>query len=807
MKAERFEIPVERLTCVCDPDELGFDTTDELEPLEGTIGQERAVSALEFGLGIEAQGFNLFVAGATGTGRTTTLAAYLQRVARSRPVPPDWCYVHNFDDPSRPLALSLPPGMGSELAKDMDDIVNECRVDIPRMFEGEEYRQRVEEMLRDIQERRTSLSREIETEAKRRHFSVNFGSMGLITLPLNSEGQSLGRDEFDQLPEEEQSFIQQRLVELKRLDKEANERRSQLDRELVAYGNNQTFLDLKEKYADLTKVVDYLEKVQRDIAEHVETFKTREEEQQGVPFLSSPPEEKFIKCKVNVIVRNNDLQGAPVVFEYSPTFYNLFGRIEYRARLGAAMTDLTMIKPGALHRANGGFLVVQARDLISSFLAWETMKHTLRSQEIRIENLGEQLSAVPTTTISPEPIPLNAKIVMVGNPSLLRLLQLYDEDFPKFFKVKADFDVVMNRTPENIRKYASFVVNRVRGQGLLPFDKTAVARLVEYSSRMVEHQHKLTTRFIDVADLITEANYWACQDGNCSLVTGEHVRRAIQERIFRSNLPEERIQEYINDGTIRIQTEGAVVGQVNGLAILGLGDYTFGKPTRITARTSLGRGEVANIDYETQMSGRIHNKGFMILVGYLMGKYSRDKPLAVKASIGFEQTYDEVEGDSASCAELYTLLSSLSGLPLKQGLAVTGSVNQHGQVQAIGGATRKIEGFFDVCKVKGLNGSQGVIIPQDNVKNLVLREDVIQAVREGKFHIYAVSSIEEGVELLTGVPAGERRRNGTYEKGSVNYYIDQNLRRMAKKAREAAQTAPDSQRRKGGQKAATKKAK
>ena len=702
MDTQRLKVPVESLTAVCDPQELGFESTEELTPLEGTIGQERAVTALEFGLHIRTQGYNVFVSGLPGTGRNTTLASYLRSAAERLSVPPDWCYVHNFDDPARPWALSLPAGMGAELARDMEDLVSGCRRDLPRAFEGPDYQEKVQEVLEDIQAKRTELSNQMEQEARQRSFSLQFTPMGIATTPLSEDGKPLDQESFDHLSEEVrnarreaseqlQAFVQERVAEIRRLDKEATQRRAQLDREVARFATQPLFDELRQKYGSLPRVVAYLDRVQADMVEHIDDFRSSDQQEEQVPayLRQAAQEQQFIRYKVNVVINNAGAQAAPVVFEYSPTYYNLFGRIEYRPMMGSALTDLTMIKPGDIHRANGGFLVVQARDLLTSPLAWDTMKRTLRSQEARIENLGEQFSAVPFSTLNPEPIPLNTKIIMVGNPLLYRLLQLYDEDFHKFFKVKADFDISMDRTLENIQKYASFVVNRVRDDGLRPFDKAAVARLVEYSCRLVEHQDKLTTRFVDITDLITEANYWAGHDGPTPQVRSEHVERALREKIYRSNLPEERIREYITNGIIHIQTEGAVVGQVNGISVIDLGDYSFGRPVRITARTSLGRGEVANIEYEAQMAGRIHNKGFMILVGYLMGKYGQDKPVPVRASIGFEQTYDEIEGDSASSAELYTLLSSLANLPIKQSLAVTGSVNQHGQVQAVGGVTPK----------------------------------------------------------------------------------------------------------------------
>ena len=798
MSEDSFQVSPDLLRKVCNPEELGFETTSELAVLEGTIGQERAVSALEFGLGIEAPGFNVFVSGLTGTGRNTTLKSYLEQAAKKRPVPSDWCYVYDFHDPSRPLAISLPCGMAQELAKEMNELIETFKLEIPRTFESESYQRRVEEVVQGIQSQKQAIGNEMEQEASKEGFTLNFTPAGLVPIPLK-DGNPIDREEYASLSEEErnqfrergerlQHFVNDHLADIRRLDKEATQRARGVDKEVGHFTVGPLIQDLVNKYSQHPKVIHYLEDLEEDIVENLDVFKAKEESSETlfVPHGMPPAPadvDPFAKYRVNPLVDNSTCEGAPVVFEYSPTYYNLFGRIDYQARMGTMVTDLTMITPGAIHRANGGYLVVQARDLLLSPLAWDTLKRTLRSQEARIENIGEQYSPIPTATLRPEPIPTDTKIVMVGSPMLLQTLQMADEDFRKYFKVEADFDVSMERTPENMMKYASFIVNQGRDGNLKPFHKSAVAQVIDYSSRLVEHQKKLTTRFMDVADIIIEANYWAEHDDHSSLVMDKHVKKAIEQRIYRSNLPEEKVQEFIEDGTIHIDTHGEAVGQVNGLAVYSLGDYAFGKPSRITARVSLGRGQVVNVERETQMSGRIHNKGFLILTGYINGKYGQDKPLSLAASIGFEQTYSEIDGDSASSTELYALLSSLSRLPIKQGIAVTGSVNQRGEVQSVGGVTPKIEGFFDVCEAQGLTGSQGVIVPKDNVKNLVLKEEVVQAVKEGRFHIYAASTIDEGIEILTGVPAGTPRNNGTYKKGTVHYLVEQRLKELGEKAR------------------------
>ncbi len=784
-------VPVDDLYRRCDPEQLSFETTADVPPLDGTVGQDRALSALNFGLDIGAGGYNLFVAGPTGTGRNSTLRATVRRIAAGRPLPPDWCYVFNFREPRQPSVVSLPAGRGRALARDMDEFIAACRREIPRHFESEAYSERREELAKEVQTGREEVFGEVEKEARGRGFTINVTPMGIATVPLKEDGQPMSREEFAELPEEArrglqdrgeelQSLVSQAMTQTRRLEKEANARLEQLDKAVALFAVTPLLNELRQEYLDIPKAVEYLEQVQDDIVEHLDLFRTTEQEAGPLALLRPPAEEMLSRYKVNVVVSQDGEDGAPVVVEDNPTYYNLFGRVDYRSQLGAVTTDHTMIKAGALQRANGGYLVLQALDVVTSPFAWETLKRALRCREVRIENLGEQYSAIPVATLNPQPIPLDVKVVLVGSPYVNRILHQVDEDFRKLFRVKADFTIEMDRSPDCVGLYAGFISSRVGQEGLRPFDRSAVARVIEYGSRLAEHQGKLSTRFIEIADLLTEADFWAGKDGG-DLVRAPHVERAIEEKVYRSNLLEERVQELIEEGTILIDTEQGVVGQVNGISIYDLGDYRFGRPSRITARTALGRGQVVNIEREIQLSGRIHNKGFLIVSGYLTGKYGQERPLALSASIGFEQTYDEVEGDSASSAELYALLSALAEAPIKQGIAVTGSVNQRGEIQAIGGANEKIEGFFAVCKAKGLTGEQGVIIPRENVKHLMLRREVVDAVREGRFHVWAVSTVEEGIELLTGVPAGEPDIRGRYPAGTLNRMVTDKLARMARR--------------------------
>ena len=631
MGIEHLAVPPELLTASCNPDDLGFETTDEVSPLEGTIGQERAESALELGLNIDAPGFNLFVAGPPGTGRNTALRSYVERVARRKSEPPDWGYVHNFRDPAQPVAISLSCGMMRAFAEDMNDLVDGCRLEIPRAFEGDDYTRRVDEAMKEIQARRQKLTEGIDSAARAEGFVLTSTPAGISPVPV-VEDRPMSGEEFTALSDERRGQLREKsdalqpqinrfMADIRRLNKEAVERAREVDTEIVKFTLQPIIHELQDRYRPFPPVVEYLDRVEADLVAHLDVFKTKEEQPSGPPGLPAAlgEEDPFVKYRVNDLVDNSMCDGAPVIFEYSPSYYNLFGRIDYRARFGAIATDLTMIKAGALHRANGGYLVVQAKDILASPMSYETLKRSLRSQEIRIENIGEQYSPLPSATLRPQPIPLNAKVIVVGSQGTLRWLQALDDDFRRYLKVTADFDTLMERSTENLGKYASFVAERCRESGLRPFHKSGVASVIDYSSRLVEHQDKLTTRFMDVADIITEANYWAGVD-NSNVVSGAHVERAVSQRNYRNSLTEDRLQELIEEGTIHIDTEGAVVGQVNALAVLAVGDHVFGKPSRISARVSLGRGQLINVERETKLTGRIHDKGFMVLTGYLQGK-------------------------------------------------------------------------------------------------------------------------------------------------------------------------------------------
>ncbi|MBI2909430.1 MAG: AAA family ATPase [Chloroflexi bacterium] len=776
------ELPPEKLRRICDPSSLGFITTSELKPVPAIIGQARALKALQFGLGMKESGFNIYVAGIPGTGRTTAVRSFLEETAKDKKVPPDWCYVNNFRDSYRPKALRLPAGRGKELQSDVKNLVEEARESIPRAFESEQYTAKREEIGDEFNKKRERMFSELGEKVHTEGFAVQATPMGLIIIAIKPDGTPLSDQEFRVLsPEARQELIGKRerleidlralSKQIRQMEHEVNERLKNLDREVALASVGPPTGDLIEKYKDHPEVVAYLTEVQNDMVDNIAQFRPEAEAQATpipIPWLK---ELAFRKYQVNVIVDNSELKGAPVVIEFNPTYNNLFGRIEKESQLGAFFTDFTLIRGGAIHSANGGYLVMHADDLLTNLFSWDGLKRALGDRKIVIEEAGERLGFIVTKSLMPDPIPLDAKVVVVGNPYLYSMLYAYDEDFRELFKVKADFDTRMDWSPDGMKSYLGSLCLICGKEGLKHFDVHATAKIIEYSSRLAEDQEKLSTKFSEIATLMREASYHASV-GNADIVTSSHVQKAIEEKVYRSNLIQERIEEMIDNGTILIDTTGAEVGQVNGLSVTGSGDFTFGIPSRVTVSVGLGREGIIDIEREVKLGGPIHSKGVMILSGYLADKYARNKPLTLSARLVFEQSYSEVEGDSASSTELYAILSALSGYPVRQGLAVTGSVNQRGEVQAIGGVNEKIEGFFSVCKARGLTGDQGVVIPAANARNLMLKEEVVAAVREGKFHVYPVKTIDEGIEILTGVGAGERREDGAYEEDSLNGRVD-----------------------------------
>jgi lon-related putative ATP-dependent protease len=790
----RLELRPAELTVRLDPRRLRFRSTADVEPLVGTIGQPRALDALAIGLESRTRGFNVFVAGAPGSGRLTTVLDELGERSRRRPRPPDWVIVHNFHDPDRPNAISLPAGRGSELAEAMRDFVDTARRELRRAFESEEYERRQREIAGEVASRRSALEKELTAFAAERQVAVQTTPVGVVAIPLY-EGEPLNRERFEQLPagERERIAVASREVEartvefahqLHALEKDAAAKIQRLERDVALFATGPLFAELEQRFAGEDEVVAYIGDVRDDLLGRLDEFRADEDELPAqLPFR--PPRREPARYEVNTLVDNAGLEGAPVVLERNPSYYNLVGRIEYRGVFGAMVTDFREIKPGALHRANGGFLVLEILDVIRHPFAWDALKRALRAGEVRIENLAEEFSPVPSATLRPEPVPLDTKVVLVGSPFVYHVLFQLDDDFRELFKVKAEFSPELDWGAEHHRNYAAFISRQVRENGLRHFDTGAVARVVEHGARLRGNKRKLSARMLEIADLVAEASFWAEHLGH-DLVTADDVELAIRKRRYRSNLLEERVQELINEGTLVIETSGERVGLVNGLSVLDLGDYAFGRPTRVSARVAVGRGSVHSIEREIELSGPIHSKGFEIVTGYLLGTYAQEAPLPLTATITLEQSYEEVEGDSASSTELYALLSALSGLPIDQGIAVTGAVDQHGEVRAIGGVNEKIEGFFASCKAQGLTGSQGVIVPAANVGHLVLDQEVVDAVAAGRFHVWAVRTVDEGVEILTRRPAGRRRADGSWPPGSVHGLAAARLQEYADRLRAAS---------------------
>jgi lon-related putative ATP-dependent protease len=788
------ELPIESLRKTCDPSVMRCQTTQELAPLQEIIGQERAVRALKFGLGIRDQGFNIYVAGYAGTGRKTAVKNFVEEIASGEPVPPDWCYVNNFSNQYEPNAIQLPAGKGKEFQNDVKNLIENIRTTLPKAFESDDYASKREATIRGLERQRKEVIDKLNTKAQQEGFIIQNTPIGLLLIPVVN-GKPLKEEELLSLPQKTKDLIQEKRERLESelrntmrqfldMERKIREEIKKLNRDVALYAIGNLVEDLIEKYKDLPEITAYLKDVQNDILDNIAQFVQRGETQEQMPFtVPWMKEAPFKKYKVKVIVDNSDVKGAPVVLEFNPTYQNLFGTAEKEAQFGALVTDFTMIRGGSLHKANSGYLIITVEELLRNPFSYEGLKRALRDEKIVIEEPQERFGFISTKGLKPQPIPLSIKVVLIGNPYLYQQLFTLDMEFTELFKVKAEFDTTMARTEENVKRYAAFVCTICKKENLKHLDASGLAKIVEYSQRLAEDQQKLSTRFAEVADIVREANFYATQD-NSKLVTGIHVKKAIEEKIYRSKLIQEKIQEMIQREIRLIDTDAEKVGQVNGLSVMGLGDFAFGSPSRVTASVGLGREGVIDIEREAKMGGPIHTKGVLILSGYLNEKYAQDKPLGLSARLVFEQNYGGVEGDSASSTELYAMLSALSGLPIKQSLAVTGSVNQKGEVQAIGGVNEKIEGFFEVCKAKGFTGHQGVMIPASNVQNLMLKEEIVNAVKAGQFHIYSVKTIDEGIEVLTGTKAGERRKDGAFEDGTVNYRVDKQLKSMAEKLKE-----------------------
>jgi lon-related putative ATP-dependent protease len=798
------EVPLEKLRWRCDPNSLAFETTANIEPCQEIIGQERGLEAIRVGVDINSIGYNIFVTGLAGTGRFTTIKCVLEEIDVKGKIPDDLCYVNNFKNPDMPHMLILPAGQGNAFRKEMDTLIETLKKKIPLMFENETYLNKKKEVVEKFRNKQAEMFREFEKKVNKEGFALVQIQMGPYSRPgifPLVDGNPVNIEQLETMVEEDK-FSKEDLEKIKgkqtglineletifketrKSEKEIKDELTSLDYEVISPVIKDSISDIKEKF-EYEKVHRYLDEVQEDILTNLNRFREKEEPPASpIPGLAFPqPVDSFTEYQVNVYVDNSETKGAPIIVETTPNYRNLFGTIERVVeRSGVWKTDFSHIKAGSFLRANGGYLIFNALEALTEPGVWPALKRTLKNQVMEIQTY-DPFYFFATSALKPEPIECNTKIVMIGDSYLYHLLYNLDDDFKKIFKIKADFDSVMNKDVEKISQYASFIRKICDEDKLRPFDKAGIAAVVEYGVRITGRQKKLSTRFYLIADLLREANYWAMKDGS-DVVNEKHVDKAIEKKVYRLNLVEEKIQEMIDDGTILIDSDGMIVGQVNGLSVYNLGDYMFGKPSRITTNTSMGKAGIINIEREAEMSGPTHNKGVYILAGYLRGRYAQDKPITMSASICFEQSYSGVDGDSASSTEIYALLSSLSGLPLRQDIAVTGSVNQKGEIQPIGGVNEKIEGFFDVCRAKGLTGKQGVMIPHLNIDDLMLRKDVVAAVKEGKFRIYPVKTIDQGIEILTGVEAGERLEDGRFKEGTVNDLVDKKLRELGTKIKE-----------------------
>jgi len=790
------ELSAEQVRKRNDPSVFKCNSTEELEPIEGIIGQDRALSALKFGLNIPKLGFNIFVSGPAGTGRTTAIKSFLETLAAKKETPPDWCYVHNFRDSYCPRALKMPAGMGQGIQKDLKRTIDNVHRSIAQAFTSKEYFDRRSELTESLNKKKRAVFHALNKKAIDNGLLLQTTPVGLVLIPA-SNGEPMTAEEYTKLSATDKEELEERRMGLATEVQEQNakvkteERNVQkqledIDRDVANYSISPLFGELHNKYNQLPQVIDYLNEVEQDVIENFEQFRAEpsvSDSDVSAAIQEVVRRQSFRKYEVNVLVDNSELQRAPVILELNPTFNNLLGRIEKEAQFGALFTDFTMIKGGSLHQANGGYFVVRVEDILTNFQSWDGLKRTLRDGKLVIEELGERLGSLATKSLKPEPIPLDIKVVVIGEPLFYYLLWRLDLEFKELFKVKADFDTRMDNTEVNLKNYTSVICRLCTEENLKHLTSPALAKITEHSSRLAGDQEKLSTLFADIADIIREANFWAGEEGT-SLIEARHVEKTIEEKVYRSNLIQHRINEMIDKGMIIIDTAGENIGQVNGLEVIDLGDFSFGKPTRITASVGVGREGLIDIERESKLGGRLHTKGVMILSGYITQKYVRDIPLSLSARLVFEQSYQEIEGDSASSTELYALFSRLTDVPIKQAIAVTGSVNQKGEVQAIGGLNEKIEGFFEVCKAKGLNGQQGVLIPASNARNLMLKEEVVEAVESGNFHIYPVSTIDEGIEVLTGLKAGQLLEDGSFEPNSINDRVQKRLATLAEKLRD-----------------------
>jgi lon-related putative ATP-dependent protease len=785
----------DRLNRRCDLAALPFDSTAQVADLDHLLGQDRAVEALRFGVGIRQPGYNLYALGASGTGKHSTVDRFLRARARHDPVPPDLCYVNNFETSYRPVALRLPPGRGVILRDDVARLIDDLRAAIPGIFESEEYRNRAQVIDESSKRRHEEVFEGLRSKAEPKGIALMRTPMGFAFAPVH-EGAAMTPEQFQKLPEEERKRLESELAALQKeleegvrhfpvWERERRDKLRALNREVTMAAVGSSIVVLEAGYRDQPAIITFLEALRQDVVDNVDAFLPSAQPDGTAPAQPSrpgAPSDPFRRYRVNVVVDHTDETGAPVIYEDNPTMANLVGRVENLAEMGALVTDFNLIKAGALHRANGGYLILEADKLLRQPYAWEALKRALRSGLLRIESPAQMFSAVTTVSVEPEPVPLAVKIVIIGEREIYYLLSAHDEEFSELFKVQVDFDDEMLRSGETTLAYARMIATIARRHELKPFDRGAVARVIEHASRLADDAERLTMRIGQITDLLREADYWAGESGRTTVVA-EDVEHSIDAQQRRADRVRVRSLEFIERGVVMIDTDGAKVGQINGLSVLSLGNFMFGRPSRITAKVRIGRGEVIDVERQVELGGPTHSKGVLILSAFLGARFAAETPLSLSATLVFEQSYGGVDGDSASSTELYAILSALSEVPIDQSFAVTGSVNQHGQVQAIGGVNQKIEGYFDLCAKRGLTGRQGVLVPASNVVNLMLRRDIVAAAEAGKFRIFPVTHVDEGIEILTGVPAGERGKDGKFPANSINARVEARLLDLAERRR------------------------
>lgn len=794
MKNE-FELSYKSLKSICNPSLFKFDTTESLEPIQGGIGQDRGIKALEFGLNVDINGYNLYVEGPSGVGKTMYTKHFLDSISKKKKIPQDWCYVYNFDNPNEPVAIPLSAGQGKEFKEAMDKFVKDITRDIRDTFNNEDFEKEKALIKQEYDLKRSALMEQLNQTSAQYGFQVKSANNGIYMMPVLN-GKTIEEEEFEKLDdatkkefEDKSSIVQQHVMEaisqIKSIQSEADQKISEWQSNVALLTVNAHINFIKSNFKRNKKITKFLDDIKKDILKNVNAFLVKDDGKSNNPQNMQRPEiqKPWLNYRVNLFIDNSNLEGAPVIMDSNYSYPNLFGRLEYENCYGSLRTDYTMLKPGLLHNANGGYLVMQARDIVSNQLCYETLKKVLRTKELGIENSVEQHTSMVMVSLKPEPIPLNLKVILIGDEMLYQTLISVDADFKKLFKIKVEFEDDAPLTLDNMNKLARVIHGFCEAEELPPLDKTAMARVIEYASKLANDQTKLSTRFGEITQIIGEAGTLARLNKD-KVITGETVDLALAQRDEREQKYNEKYFDMINSNTLLIDTSGFKVGQINGLTVMNLGNYSFGLPVKITANTYVGKNGIINIEREVDMSGSSHSKGILILSGYLGEMFAQDMPLSLTASLCFEQLYNGVDGDSASSTELYAILSSLSGIPINQSIAVTGSVNQKGEIQPIGGVNEKIQGFFEICKMRGLDGSHGVMIPKSNEKNLNLSDEVIEAVRDKKFHIYAISTIEQGIELLTGVPAGKKDLSGRFPAGSINCLAYAKLRKYAKISKE-----------------------